>query len=104
MQIENFRTVKDCTVRFGDYTCLVGPNGAGKSTILMALNVFFRYSGESSTNLLALDVEDFHNRNTSEPIRITAAFTDLEAPAQTDFAKLLSAGKTHNHCRGSVEQ
>jgi len=42
LRIENFRSFKDETIYFDDYTCLVGANGTGKSAVLTALNVFFR--------------------------------------------------------------
>jgi putative ATP-dependent endonuclease of OLD family len=67
VRIQNFRAFDDETIDFDDYTCLVGPNGGGKSTVLMALNVFFRYSMDVATNLVLLDEEDFHARDTSSP-------------------------------------
>jgi putative ATP-dependent endonuclease of OLD family len=93
LRIQNFRTIKDQTVPLTDYTCLVGPNGAGKSTILTALNVLFRYSSDATTNLLVLDEEDFHQKNTEHPIVITATFTELSADAQADFANYYRQGK-----------
>jgi energy-coupling factor transporter ATP-binding protein EcfA2 len=93
VRIQNFRPIKDLTVPLGDYTCLVGPNGGGKSTILTALSIFFRYSTDAVTNLLALDEEDFHKRHTSEPIRITVTFSDLSVEAQADFANYYRQGK-----------
>jgi energy-coupling factor transporter ATP-binding protein EcfA2 len=86
IRIQNFRAFKDQSIALGDYTCLVGPNGSGKSTILTALSILFRSSGESGTNLLSLDEEDFHKKDTSEPIRVTGTFTDLSAEAKSDFA------------------
>jgi energy-coupling factor transporter ATP-binding protein EcfA2 len=86
IRIQNFRAFKDQCITLGDYTCLVGPNGSGKSTILTALSILFRYSGESGTNLLSLDEEDFHNKDTSEPIMVTGTFTGLSAEAKSDFA------------------
>jgi len=64
----------------------VGPNGAGKSTVLIALCVLFRYSTDSTTNLLVLDKEDFHQKNTDEDVEITATFTDLNEDAQKKLA------------------
>jgi energy-coupling factor transporter ATP-binding protein EcfA2 len=93
VRIQNFRPIKDLTVPLGEYTCLVGPNGGGKSTILTALSIFFRYSTDAVTNLLALDEEDFHKRDTSEPIRITVTFSDLSVEAQADFANYYRQGK-----------
>ncbi|MFV1975424.1 MAG: AAA family ATPase [Candidatus Scalindua sp.] len=37
IRIENFRSFKDATIKFDQYTCLVGPNGSGKSTVINAL-------------------------------------------------------------------
>lgn len=84
VRIENFRVFKDVTVPMNPYTCLVGPNGAGKSTIINALNVFFR-EGAFSAGGEALGKEDFHNKDTANPIRITVTFTDLSQEARLDF-------------------
>lgn len=86
VRIENFRTFKDQTVQFDDYTCLVGPNGAGKSTVLCALNIFFRENTGSSTDLLNLQDEDFHNLDSAQPVIITVAFDQLSQEAQKDFS------------------
>ncbi|MDE0305914.1 MAG: AAA family ATPase [Albidovulum sp.] len=86
VRIENFRSFKDETISFNDYSCLVGANGAGKSTVLTALNVFFRESEDSPTNLRELGIEDFHRKNVRSPVRITVTFTDLSDEAKDDFA------------------
>ena len=86
VRIENFRSFADATIPFNDYTCLVGPNGAGKSTVLTALNVFFRESENLPTDLSQLDQEDFHCKETGEPIRITLTFRNLSDEAKEDFA------------------
>lgn len=74
LRIQNFRLFSDETISFNDYTCLVGPNGAGKSTVLTALNIFFRETANTATDVVNLSEEDFHNRNTKDPIRITVTF------------------------------
>lgn len=84
LRIRNYRCFKDQEIVFDDYSCLVGPNGSGKSTVLMALNVFFRNT-QAPSDVLNLDEEDFHDRNTSEPIEITATFTDLSDQAKKDL-------------------
>ncbi len=86
VRIKNFRSFKDTTVPFNNFACLVGPNGAGKSNILTALNVFFRESENLPTDLSQLTQEDFHCKNTHDPIEITVTFTDLNAEAQGDFS------------------
>jgi len=82
IRIKNFRAIKDQTVRFTDYTCLLGANGAGKSTILNALNVFFRESANVVNNTTRLEREDFHGEDVSEPIEITVTFRDLNPDAR----------------------
>ena len=69
---------------FDDYTCLVGANGSGKSTILMALNVFFRNTSAPS-DVINLQDEDFHMKDTSSPIEITCIFSDLSDDAKNDL-------------------
>lgn len=93
VRIKNLRSFADITVPLHDYTCLVGPNGSGKSTILCALNVFFRETQNSGTDLSHLDLEDFHQKNTAEPIEITVTFTDLSPEAQQDFSNYYRQGK-----------
>jgi len=93
VRIQNFRAFADQTIHFNDYTCLVGPNGGGKSTVLMALNVFFREASHTNTDLLRLDKEDFHHKNTRDPIIITVTFEDLNADAQADLKDYYRQGK-----------
>lgn len=93
VRIENFRAFHDQTIRFNKYTCLAGPNGGGKSTILTALNTFFRYSLDVSSNIGQLENEDFHNKDTSLPASITVTFTDLSPEAQADFSAYFRQGK-----------
>ena len=93
VHIENFRSYKDETVPFNNYACLVGPNGAGKSTVLTALNVFFRESENTPTDLSRLELEDFHCKNTEIPIRITVTFCNLSEEAQDDFSDYVRQGR-----------
>jgi putative ATP-dependent endonuclease of the OLD family len=93
IHIENFRSFKDETVRLDDYTCLVGPNGGGKSTVLYALNVFFRETDNSSTDVTSLSVEDFYQKRTKDPVRITVTFTDLNDEAKVDLKDYIRQDK-----------
>lgn len=86
VRIVNFRSFDDSTVDLDSYTALVGANGSGKSTVLCALNIFFRDQESSATNVIDLDPEDFHNRNTDVPIEITVTFHGLSNDAKQDFA------------------
>lgn len=76
IRIENFRCFKDETIEFNKYTCLVGPNGAGKSSVLAALNVFFHDQTHFDTNYL--EDEDYFCKDTTNPIKITVTFNDLD--------------------------
>ena len=93
IRIQNFRSFRDETLRFDEYTCLVGPNGCGKSTVLTALNIFFRNTANAATDLVNLTEEDFHRRDTSRQITITLTFGDLQTEAQSDFAHYYRQGK-----------
>lgn len=93
VRIQNFRIFKDETVYFDDYNCFVGPNGAGQSTVMNALNVFFRQYRDSKTDLSKLSADDFHHKNTKEPISITVTFTDLSEQAKRDLADYVRQDK-----------
>jgi len=81
LRIHNFRSFLDETIELNNYTCLVGPNGSGKSTILNALNILFRNT-KASLDVVTLIDEDFHLKDISKPIIITATFTDLSTEAK----------------------
>ncbi|WP_442846426.1 ATP-dependent nuclease [Leeuwenhoekiella sp. H156] len=93
LRIENFRAFKDETIDFDDYTSFVGPNGVGKSTVFHALNLFFRQSKDSQTDLLKLSANDFHHSNTSQPIKITVMFSSLSDQAKEDLADYVRQNK-----------
>lgn len=86
VRIQNFRTFKDETIHFDNYNCFVGPNGSGKSTVMNALNVFFRQYKDTKTDLSKLSIDDFHHKNTNEPICITVTFKNLSDQAKEDLA------------------
>lgn len=93
VRIRNFRSFDDVTIDFGDYTCFVGPNGAGKSNVLHALNVFFREPQDPTLQPGVLREEDFHDRNTAEPVEITLTFTDLSEAAAQALSHYYRQGK-----------
>lgn len=85
LRIQNFRPFEDDTISLANYNCFVGPNGSGKSSILAALNILFRNSA-AATDISALTEQDFHRRNTADPIVITATFTELSDEAKEDLS------------------
>ena len=91
--VKNLRCIKDCVANLDTYTCLVGPNGAGKSTLLHALNIMFRHVEDASTDVTSLTPEDFYLHDITNPIEITATFTDLPKEAEEDFKGYVRQGK-----------
>jgi putative ATP-dependent endonuclease of the OLD family len=91
IRIENFRVFKDVTVSLNPYTCFVGPNGSGKSTVINALNIFFREKSARGCDILS--EEDFHQKNTNEPVRITVTFGELSKEAEEDFKHYCRQGQ-----------
>ena len=93
VRIENFRSFEDAVIPFNNYACLVGPNGAGKSTVLTALNFFFGETDNLPTDLRQPELEDFHCKNTADPIQITVTFCDLSEEAQAEFSDYARQGR-----------
>ena len=58
----------------------------GKSNVLAALNVFFQEKSASSTDVSKLTDEDYFNRDTTNPIKITITFDDLNEQTQLKLA------------------
>lgn len=92
VHIKNLRSFIDQKIEFSRYNRLVGANGAGKSTVLCALNIFFRETQHTATDLTALQAEDFHARDVASPIEITVKFSELSEEAQADFADYCRQG------------
>jgi predicted ATP-dependent endonuclease of OLD family len=86
LQIENFRSYKSETISFTNFNCFIGANSSGKSTAINALNLFFRENKNTQTNVIKLTEDDFHHKNTKEPIRITVTFGELTDEAKFDLA------------------
>ena len=61
--------------------------------MVAALDVFFRNSSAANTDITNLQEEDFHQRNTGEPIRITLTFADLSPEAKEDLKHYQRQGR-----------
>ncbi len=93
IRIENFRSFQDETINLNSYSCFVGPNGAGKSTVLAALNVFFKESSYSLTDVSKLDAEDYFKKRTKNPVKITLTFEDISAEAEAELSDYVRQGE-----------
>ena len=47
VSIQNFRSIKNCTVLFNEVTAIIGENNAGKTALLRALNSVFNWEFEA---------------------------------------------------------
>ena len=98
--IENFRSIKYCSIDFHEITAVVGENNSGKTAILRALNSFFNYEFEEN---------DFRNgvhRYAPRTItKITIVLSDIPAkePYQdkTDASGDLHIKFTYNYSKSS---
>ena len=72
--IENFRSIKNCSIRFHELTAIVGENNSGKTGILRALNSVFNYEFEEQ------DFQNGAHRYAPRTItKITLIFSELPA-------------------------
>ena len=102
LRVQNFRSIRDATLRCEPLTALVGANGSGKSSFLHALDIFYDPGADYTE-------DDFHARSTKEPISIAVTFTDLSAEEEQRFAPYLDNGdltveKVLTYPRGRVSQ
>lgn len=70
VRVQRYRCIRDETLDCDQLTALVGANGAGKSSFLRALALFYQPSSPYSA-------ADFWNGDTSHPIVITVAYSEL---------------------------
>lgn len=97
VNIKNFRTLKDVSIKFSDVTTFVGPNGVGKSTVLKALDWFFNGTPGQITDSDC----SFGDTTTSIEVRVTfdqLTKTDRETLGKyvTDGTQTFTAWKTRN--------
>jgi len=83
IHVQHFRCIESGSLRFDDLTALVGANGAGKSAFLRALNYFYEGPG-------GITREDFYNRDTTQPIQITASYGALGDGEREAFSRYVN--------------
>ncbi|TXC74037.1 ATP-dependent endonuclease [Sphingorhabdus soli] len=71
ISINNYRAISSLEISINDVTTLIGSNGVGKSCVLKGIDKFFAKSA-------AVSLEDFHDRNVSDPIEIGLTFNNLQ--------------------------
>lgn len=72
LEIENFRAIQKCSIRFHELTAIVGENNSGKTAILRALNSFFNFEDEKS------DFENgMHRYAVKTTTKITVTFEEV---------------------------
>jgi predicted ATPase len=82
--INNYMSLKNVELSFGDLTVLVGKNGSGKTNIMEALHRFFIDFSATGGNVSGTIAEYFwFNRDTRNPIKISV---ELEL-TEDDFEK-----------------
>ncbi|MEM3684060.1 MAG: ATP-dependent endonuclease [Conexivisphaerales archaeon] len=86
VRIKNFRALRNLEVRLNKLSVIVGSNGSGKSSFLRALQLFFDNAAEYTE-------EDFHRRDTSNPIEIEITFANLSRKERQSFASYTHDGK-----------
>lgn len=87
VHIENFRSIKDGEVQFGDVTCFVGRNGVGKSTVLYALDTFYNVGAQYSQH-------DYYNHQQADTsIRIRVTYGRLTPTEIDEFGGYVQGGK-----------
>lgn len=86
IHIENFRSIRDGRVSFGDVTCFVGRNGVGKSTVLYALDSFYNVGAQYSHL-------DYYNHQTELTIRIRVTYGNLSQEERDEFGGYVQEGK-----------
>jgi len=68
VKIENFRSIRDGEVSFGEITTFLGRNGVGKSTVLYALESFYNVSAQYS------HLDYYNHQQTDTTIRICVTY------------------------------
>lgn len=87
LRVENFRSIREADIEFGQITSFVGRNGAGKSTVLYALDAFFNPGA-------LFNEHDYYNHDSQDTdIRICITFTDLRAEEAEEFASYVHNGQ-----------
>ena len=89
VRIQNFRALRDVTVRFDEVTTLIGPNGTGKSAVLRALDWFF--NGSKAGDLCD---KDCSYGAVEKDIEVQVTFSELTDADLHELGKYAPSGAT----------
>lgn len=81
LSITNYKALRDVTIPFSRFGCLIGENNSGKSSFLQALSLFFSGSKLATS----------HFFDEARPIRISVTFEDI---GDGDLARLAKEHRT----------
>jgi putative ATP-dependent endonuclease of the OLD family len=87
VQIENFRSIRNGEVSFGEITTFLGRNGVGKSTVLYALESFYNVGAQYS------HLDYYNHQQTDTTIRIRVTYDNLRPDELAEFASYVHGGK-----------
>lgn len=69
VRVENYRSIRDCTLSLSQFVCVIGENNAGKSNFLLAVSLFLTGS--------KLQPDDYYDPSSS--VRIEVVFEDVNS-------------------------
>ncbi|HUW24956.1 MAG TPA: ATP-dependent endonuclease [Gallionella sp.] len=85
--IENFRSIRNGEVSFGEITTFLGRNGVGKSTVLYALESFYNVGAQYS------HLDYYNHQQTDTTIRIRVTYGDLRPDELAEFSSYVHGRK-----------
>jgi predicted ATPase len=85
--IENFRSIRNGEVSFGEITTFLGRNGVGKSTVLYALESFYNVGAQYS------HLDYYNHQQADTTIRIRVTYGDLRPDEVAEFGSYVHGGK-----------
>ncbi|KVS41579.1 ATP-dependent nuclease [Burkholderia ubonensis] len=87
VQINNFRSIRNGDVSFGEISTFLGRNGVGKSTVLYALESFYNVGAQYSC------LDYYNHEQTDTSIRIRVTYGGLRPDEVAEFGNYVHGGK-----------
>ncbi len=96
VEIKNFRSIRKEEIGFDLLTTFIGRNGVGKSTVLHAIEFFYTINAK-------IDIEDFHAKDTSQPISVAITYSGLSNAEAKEFASYIADSRLTVKKMASIE-